>query len=70
MLTVLRPRLTPNSTRPGGRGEQGVVTAAADVHAWVEVSSALADEDLAGLDELAAEALDAEPLGGGIATVT
>jgi len=56
--------------RAGGRGEQGVVATATDVHARVKVSAALTDEDLAGLDDLAAEALDAQSLGGGIATVT
>jgi hypothetical protein len=35
----------------------------------VEVGAALADDDLAGVDDLAAEALDAEPLGVGVATV-
>jgi hypothetical protein len=30
----------------------------------VEVGAALADQDLAGLDELSAESLDAQPLGG------
>ena len=69
MLTVLRPRLVPNSTAPASRGEQGVVAAAADVHARVELGAALADEDLAGLDDLAAEPLDAEALGVGVATV-
>ena len=68
MLTVLRPRLMPNSTAPAS-GEQRVVAATADVDAGVEVGAALADDDLAGLDDLAAEPLDAEPLGGGVATV-
>jgi hypothetical protein len=35
----------------------------------VEVGAALADDDLACLDDLATEPLDAEPLGGGVATV-
>src|SRR3712207_5798626 len=35
----------------------------------MEMSTALADDDLAGLDDLTAEALDAEPLGGGVTTV-
>ena len=69
MLTVLRPRLTPNWTAPGRLGEQRVVAAAADVDAGVEVRAALADDDLAGLDDLAAEPLDAQPLGVGVATV-
>ena len=54
----------------GGGGEQGVVVAAADVAAGVEVGAALADEDFAGLDQLAAEALDAEALRVGVAAVT
>ncbi len=37
--------------------------------ARVELGAALADEDLAGLDDLAAEALHAEPLGVGVAAV-
>ena len=69
MLMVLRPRLVPNSTAPAASGEQRVVAATADVHAGVEVGAALADQDLAGLDDLAAEALDAEPLGVRVATV-
>src|SRR6188768_4292075 len=49
--------------------EQRVVAATADAVAGVEVRAALADEDLAGLDGLAAEALDAEVLGVAVATV-
>ena len=41
----------------------------ADVHARVELGATLADQDLARADLLAAEALDAEPLGVGITTV-
>ena len=55
--------------RAGDEGEQGVVTAATDVQAGVEVGAALADDDLAGVDDLAAEALDAEPLRVGVAPV-
>ena len=40
--------------------EQRVVAATADAVTGVEVRAALADEDLARVDELAAEALDAE----------
>ena len=43
--------------------------ATADAAAGVEVGAALADDDLAGVDELAAVALDAEALGVGVATV-
>src|SRR5262245_47546916 len=49
--------------------EQGVVAAAAHAGARVEVGAALADDDLARVDDLAAEALDAEALGVGVATV-
>ena len=63
MLTVLRPRFIAELHGAGGRGEQRVVAAAADVDAGMEVGAALADDDLAGLDDLAAEPLDAEPLG-------
>jgi hypothetical protein len=46
-----------------GRGrEQRVVATTTDVDAGVEVSAALADDDLARLDDLTAEPLDAEPL--------
>src|SRR5689334_5777253 len=55
--------------RAGGEGEQRVVTTTADVDARVEVGAALADEDLAGLDNLAAEALHAQELRVGVATV-
>src|SRR5690606_40698836 len=53
----------------GGQREQGVVLATADVVTGVELRAALADEDLARVDELAAEALDAEALGVGVAAV-
>src|SRR6476620_4185168 len=54
----------------GGGREQGVVAATSAVHAGVEVGAALTDQDLAGLDDLAAEPLHAQPLGGGVTTVT
>ncbi len=43
--------------------EERVIVAAADVRTGVELGSALADDDLAGLDDLAAEALDARYCG-------
>ena len=46
----------------GRRGEQRVVATTADVDAGVEVGAALPHQDLAGLDDLPAETLDAEPL--------
>ncbi|ODR15075.1 hypothetical protein AWC26_16780 [Mycobacterium shimoidei] len=53
----------------GSPGEQRVVAAAADVDAGVEVGAALADEDLAGFDDLPAEPLDTQPLRGGVAAI-
>src|SRR5438477_12779629 len=53
----------------GREGEQGVVPAAADVLAGVEVRAALPDEDLAGVHDLPAEPLDAEALRVGVAPV-
>src|SRR5690606_30245068 len=46
----------------GGQREQRVVAAAADVVTRVEVGAALADDDLTGVDQLAAEPLDAQAL--------
>ena len=43
--------------------EQGVILAAAHVEAGVEVRATLANDDLAGVDQLATEALHAEALG-------
>src|SRR4051794_37857990 len=54
---------------PGGGGEQGVVPTATDVDAGMEVGAALTDQDLAGLDDLAAEPLDAESLRVRVTTV-
>ncbi len=67
-MTLRSPR-TPNFTCAGLEGEKCVVAAAADVDAGMEVRAALPDDDLAGLDDLAAEALDAEALRVGVATV-
>ena len=69
MLTTRRPRRVPNSTVARDQGEQRVVATTADAGAGVEVGAALADDDLAGVDDLAAEPLDAEALGVGVATV-
>src|SRR5688500_886420 len=49
--------------------EQRVVATPADVQPRVEVGAALAHDDLAGVDQLTAEALDAEALGVGVASV-
>ena len=52
-----------------GKGEEGVVPAHADVVAGVEFGAALADEDGAGEDELAAVAFHAEALAVAVAAV-
>ena len=69
MLTARRPRRVPNWTLPVDQREQRVVAATADALAGVEVGAALADDDLARVHVLAAEALHAEPLGVGVAAV-
>ena len=51
------------------RGEERIVLAAADVPAGLVARAALANENRAGIHELAAESLDAEPLSLGIAAV-
>src|SRR5207248_11133700 len=50
-------------------GEQRVVAAPADAETRVELGAALADEDLARAHDLAAEALHAQVLGAGVASV-
>src|SRR5690606_14575859 len=55
--------------RACGESEQGVVTAAADVHTGVELGSTLTDEDLARLHGLTAEPLHAEVLRVGVTAV-
>src|SRR5262249_9632429 len=48
---------------PADEREQGVVPAATDARAGVEVGTALAHDDLARVNQLATETLDAQPLG-------
>ena len=50
-------------------GEEGEVAALADVLAGMDLGSALADDDGAGLEELAVIRLDAEILRVGVASV-
>lgn len=50
--------------------EQGIVFAAADVLAGMEVGATLANDDIAGDDVLATEALHAKSLGMRVAAVT
>ena len=54
----------------GGKCEQRVVLAAADVGARVKVRSTLADDDLACADNLTAETLDAQTLRVAVASVS
>lgn len=51
-------------------GEQGVVAAAANVVAGVELGATLTNEDLTCADDLTAVTLHAEALGVGVAAVT
>src|SRR5580704_17606953 len=52
-----------------GKGEQGVVLAAADVEAGMIAGAALPHDDTAGAHALAAVNLDAQSLAVGLATV-
>src|SRR5450432_2431826 len=54
----------------GNEREQGVVATAADTGPGVEVGATLPHDDLARVDLLPAEPLDAEPLSAGVAAVT
>jgi hypothetical protein len=60
--------LVLEGNRAVGEGEERVVGALFDVLAGVKLGAALTDDDLARADGFAAEALDAEALGNGIAT--
>ncbi len=53
----------------GSQSEQRVISTAANACAGVEVGSTLADDDLASLDYLTAEALNTQVLSVGITTV-
>ena len=53
----------------GSSGEQSVIVTAAHIVAGVEMSAALTDDDLAGLDELTAKTLNAQTLSIRIAAV-
>src|SRR5699024_6419703 len=65
----LASALGAEGDRPRRQGEEGVVLATADVVAGVELGAALTHEDLARVDGLPTETLDAESLGVGIAPV-
>ena len=46
-----------------GQRKEGVVTAPADILAWVKMGPTLPDDDLASRNNLATEPLDTQPLG-------
>src|SRR5260370_24960202 len=60
------PELDPASHQ----GEERVVATATNTRARVEVSAALAHDDLAGVDHLTAVPLHAKPLSAGVAAVS
>ncbi len=55
---------------PCNQREQGVIAAAADTVACVEMGTALPDDDLTCVDQLTAEPFDAEPLRIGVPTIS
>ena len=65
----LAPTLRAELHGTGDEREMGVVAATADADAGVEVRATLADDDLASVDNLAAETLDAKVLGVRVAPV-
>src|SRR5919106_4240240 len=66
---LARPRLVSELDVAGGRGEQRVVAAHADIVAGMEGAAALADDDRSGQHRLPVAALHAEPLAGAVASV-
>ena len=66
-LSVLAKRFVRD--RAVDHGKQGVVAAATDVDAGVDDRAQLADQNIAGPDDLAAEPFDATPLSGAVAAV-
>jgi hypothetical protein len=54
----------------GLHGKESVIAADANVHAWVKLRSALPNDNVAGLNNLAAVLLNAKHLGLGISTVS
>ena len=68
LLTILAQTLEADNTV--GLGKQRVIAADTDVGAGVDVGAALADQDVAGQNELTVAALDAQALGLGVTAVT
>ena len=67
LLTILAQTLEADNTV--GLGKQRVIAADTDVGAGVDVGAALADQDVAGEDELTISALGTKALGLGITAV-
>ncbi len=67
LLTILAQTLEADNTV--GLGKQRVIAADANVGAGVDVGAALADQDVAGQNELTISALGAKALGLGITAV-
>ena len=67
LLAVLAQPLKAEDA--AGSGKQRIVAADAHVHAGVNVGAALADQNVAGLDELTVGALGPKALGLGITAV-
>ena len=67
LLTILAQTLEADNTV--GLGKQRVIAADTDVGAGVDVGAALADQDVAGQNELTISALGAKALGLGITAV-
>src|SRR6516165_9635947 len=65
----LASALDPELDGSGFLGEQRVIAAATDARAGMELGAALTDQDFAGLDDLAAEPLHAQPLRGRVAAI-
>jgi hypothetical protein len=66
----LAATLCAELNRASDESEERVVATTSDARAGVEVGSALADNDFAGLDDLAAVTLYTEVLGVRVATIT
>jgi hypothetical protein len=63
------PAPSPVLDRTLHEGEECVIATATHAIPWVKMGASLADDDLTGVDALTAIALDAQPLGVGVAAV-
>ena len=67
LLTILTLALETQNAIDGG--EQGIIGADTDIHTGMDVSAALANQNVAGLDELTISALGTQALGVGVTAV-